>query len=275
MAATARFAFAILLSALLLHPYRAVQSPSTQSSQTSSPEGLRLLHKMQTALGGADKIAAIRDFEETVHAQIWTDAGAPAGEVTKRIRWMRSPNLLRLDQFGPRDTYVLFYDGGSSSGWEMLPDMNNANQFKTAGEAVALAGGELRFAKNYDTGFNLTVWLADRNPGFVVTSPAPNVVRVAHDGTAGDITLDPATGLPTKSSSVSLANPDRPFSAELRLSGWTEVNGVRFPAVRANYHNGVKLAEETDKVPLRINAGLKPDVLEKKPADFAPDIPSR
>ena len=37
---------------------------------------LQLFHKMQTALGGIDKIASIRDFEECVHAQ--TGASCPA-----------------------------------------------------------------------------------------------------------------------------------------------------------------------------------------------------
>jgi hypothetical protein len=58
---------------------------------------------MQAALGGADKLAAANDFEETVKAQIWNNAGTPTGEVWKRVRWMRSPNILRLDQYGPHD----------------------------------------------------------------------------------------------------------------------------------------------------------------------------
>lgn len=275
MAASLRFAVIVVLSAFLLHPYTPAQAPPQAPPQTSSRDGLQLLHKMQTALGGAERIAAINDYEETVHARIWDNSGLPAGEVRKRTRWIRSPNLLRVDQIGPRDTYVLFFDGSSGSGWEMLPDLKNADRFKTAGEAIALTGGELLFAKNYISGFDLNLWLADRIPGYTVTSPAPNVVRIAHDGTAVDLTLDPATWLPAKSSSLSLADPDRPVSAEMRLEGWTEVNGVRFPAHRTNFHNGVKLAEMTDEKPIRVNAGLKPEVLEAKPADFAPDIPDQ
>src|SRR2546430_11423342 len=43
---------------------------------------------------------------------------------------------LRLDQVGPGDTYVLFFDG--TSGWEILPDKTVAD----------LTGGEIRDRKS-------------------------------------------------------------------------------------------------------------------------------
>jgi hypothetical protein len=66
---------------------------------------MRLFHKMQSALGGRDKIAAIQDFEQCVCADAWDDEGKLFGEVYKRTRWIR-PNVLRLDQVGPGDSYV-------------------------------------------------------------------------------------------------------------------------------------------------------------------------
>jgi hypothetical protein len=228
---------------------------------------------MQTALGGADKIAAIGDYEETVRAEIWNNKGARIGEVRKRTRWMRSPNLLRLDQIGPGDTYVLYFDGDSDSGWEILPDVKGPEEFKTTGNAIDLTGGELKFARNYLTGFQFNTWLADRMPGYRVTSSAANVLRIEHDGSADDITLDPASGLPIKTASVFLATPNSPVSAEMRYGGWTEVAGVRFPTQRANYHNGVKLAEEKTQETIRVNVGLTRQELAAKPSDFEPDIP--
>jgi hypothetical protein len=263
------------LTAVILGTHASAQAQTGSHPQMSSPEGLALLHKMQAALGGSDKLAGATDFEETVKAQIWNNAGTPAGEVWKRVRWMRNPNILRLDQYGPRDTYVLFLDGRTDSGWEMLPDMRGGDLYKTAGKAIPLAGGELRFAKNYLTSFDLTMWLADRNPRYVVTSPAANVLRIAHDGTASDTTLDPATWLPLKSNSVSLSDPNRPVPAEMRLEEWSVFNGIHLPTKRANYHSGAKLAEEVSQGPIRINGGLRPEELAKKPVDFAPVIPAR
>lgn len=108
-----------------------------------------------------------------------------------------------------------------------------------------------------------------------MTSPEPNVLRIEQNGTATNFTLDPATGLPVKTAGISLADPNRPVSAEMHYGGWIEVAGVRFPTHRVNYHNGAKLAEETTEEAIRVNMGLKPQELAVTPADFAPDIPRR
>jgi len=243
------------------------------SPRTSTAEGLQLLRKMQTALGGAERIARIRDYEETVQAKTWNIDGSPLGEVRKRTRWMRSPNVIRLDQIGPRDTYVLYYDGSSGSGWEILPDLTNPDRLKTTGRVIALVGGELRFAATYLSGFHFNLWLADRAPAYTVTSPGPNLLRIEHNGNATDFTLDPATWLPVISAGVSLANPDRPVQTEMHYDTWTTIAGIRFPTKRANYHNGLKLGEITG-ASIRVNIGLTLEHLAAKPPDFAPDVPS-
>lgn len=53
-------------------------------------DALQLFHKMQTALGGAEKIVVVRDFEESVRADAWYSDGRTLGEVHKRTRWIRS-----------------------------------------------------------------------------------------------------------------------------------------------------------------------------------------
>jgi len=77
------------------------------ASLSIGQDGLGLFHKMQTAIGGADRIASIRDFEECVHADSWDDDGKPHGTVFKRVRFVR-PRHLRIDQVGPGDSYVLY-----------------------------------------------------------------------------------------------------------------------------------------------------------------------
>jgi hypothetical protein len=119
--------------------------PQQATPQRSEPDGLRLLHQLQDALGGAKGIAALRDFEETIRADAWDARGGSLGEVRKRTRWMRSPNVVRLDQRGPRGTYVLYFDGGSGSGWEILPDLKSPDVFRTTGTAIALTGDGKRF----------------------------------------------------------------------------------------------------------------------------------
>jgi hypothetical protein len=264
---------ALLVLASFL-PAVASKSQSSQASpRRSTQEGLLLLHKMQDALGGSKRIAAVHDFDETVRAEAFDASGASLGEVRKRTRWMRSPSTLRLDQIGPRGTYVLYLDGGSGSGWEILPDLRSSDRYKTTGKPIELAGGELEFARGYLSGFELNLWLADAR-GYTVTSPRPNVLRIVHDGDATDFTLDPVKRLPVKSAGISLADPDRPVPSEMLYEGWREFSGVRFPTHRINYHSGVKRGEVTTEA-IHVNVGLRPQVLAAKPADFAPDISRR
>src|SRR5215469_5682546 len=161
-------------------------------SSSLSQDALQTFHQMQNAIGGADKIAAIRDFEESIRAQAWRPDGAPMGEVLKRTRWMK-PNFLRLDQVGRGDTYVLFFNG--ASGWEIPP----------GGSVTALEGGELEFAKHYLAGFDLNVWLADRDPKYTISSPGPGRIVISNrdDGNSAQLfILDPKTFLPVKSSAI-------------------------------------------------------------------------
>ncbi|HET6371804.1 MAG TPA: hypothetical protein VFG76_00715, partial [Candidatus Polarisedimenticolia bacterium] len=151
--------------------------PPEPKAEGSTQDGLQLLGKMQDALGGVDRIAAVRDLEETIRAEAWDANGAALGEVRKRTRWIESPSTLRLDQRGPRGTYVLYFEGGSQSGWEVLPDLESPDAFRTTGKAVELTGGELAFAKAYLSGFEVNLWLADRR-GYTVSSPRPNVLRI-------------------------------------------------------------------------------------------------
>jgi len=242
------------------------------SSPAFAQDALELLHKMQQALGGADRIAAVRDFEEDAYGDVWTEAGRPIGEVRKRTRWI-APNLLRLDQQGPGNTYVLYFDG--TSGWEILPERGTT---RTTGAAIDLVGEELEFARGYLSGFMAEtwrgIWLADRMPGYTLASPAPNVIRVTRESRATDIVLDPATWLPLKHVSVLPVDPARPIPNETHFIEWTETAGIRFPSKRTDYRNGAKL-REAKQITSRVNIGLRPQDLSAKPADSGPVWPSR
>jgi hypothetical protein len=227
------------------------------SSALGQDSGLVLFHNMQQALGGADAISAIHDLDWTVQAYAFDHEGKLIGSVTKRTRWIR-PNCLRLDQAGPGDTYVLYFDG--TSGWEILPDKPGARD---------LVGGELDFAKGYLSGFMLNTWLADRTGRFTITSPAAGVIRLSADGKASDITLDPISSLPVKSRSVSLADPAHPSHSEADTLAWIKVQGVNFPARIRNVNSGDGSAEGTTKK-IVVNSGLDPRVLAGKPADLKP-----
>jgi hypothetical protein len=50
---------------------------------------VQLLLRMQRALGGGDKMAAIVDIDQRVRAVIWEDRARYLGRVVKRVRWVK------------------------------------------------------------------------------------------------------------------------------------------------------------------------------------------
>jgi hypothetical protein len=58
-----------------------------------------------------------------------------------------------------------------------------------------------------------------------------------------DITLDPHSGLPIKTSSMSLADPARPVSSETLLADWKPVQGIRFAHRSTVLRRGARVAE--------------------------------
>jgi hypothetical protein len=234
-------------------------------SSVFSQDGLLLFRKMQDALGGADRIAAIRDFEQEVRAESWNgNTGQSMGEVRKRTRWIR-PNYLRVDQIGPGSTYVLYCDG--ATGWEILPGTQ---------QVVELTGGELEFARRYVEGFRLNTWIADRDPRYRITSPSPNVVRIS-DGVIThqlDITVDAASSLPVKISTITLSDPAHPTPSDELTTEWETVQGIRFPRRWTVFRSGVRVAEAKDARSV-VNSGLKLADLAAKPPDLKPVLSPR
>jgi hypothetical protein len=207
----------------------------------------------------ADGFGRRRDFEESVRADARYSDGRPLGKVRKRTRWIR-PNHLRLDQVGPGDTYVLYFDG--TGGWEILPDKTVAN----------LEGGELKFAQNYRSGLNLNSWLADRDPSRVITSSGPDVIVVSTKGDSSqrtELTLDPVTFLPVKETDISLSDPNHPVPSESRLEQWQAIDGVKFPQRITKFQGGRNLAEIIVEQ-IKLNSGIKAGDLAIKPPDLKP-----
>lgn len=254
-----------ILASIMLGSLVLGASVFSQDSPVSSADGLRLFHKMQDVLGSADKIAAVRDFEQQVRAESWNgNTGQSIGEVVKRTRWVR-PTDLRIDQVGPGSTYVLYFNG--KSGWEIMPGTQTV---------VDLSGGELTFAQKYIRDFKLNAWLADRNSSYRITSPSPNVVRIA-DGDIThqlDITLDSVSWLPSRITSISLSDPAHPIPSDEVTTEWETVQGLRFARRWTVFRNGVRVAEAVVER-TKVNSGLQQIDLAAKPRDLRPVLSSR
>jgi hypothetical protein len=224
-----------------------------------SQDAVTLYHEMQAATGSVGAKAAVRDFDECVRADTWDDGGKPLGEVWKRTRWLR-PDSLRLDQVGPGDTYVLYFNG--VSGWEVLPD----------GTFHELVGRELSFARNYLKGTQ-PEFDPEQDANDVFTSPAPDIIDISTKDNPSyrrEIVLDPKTLLPTKSEQISLADPEHPVAKQtLEYEGWKAFEGVEFPLRTINFHYGKRLAD-IRLVRIKLNTGIRPEDLALKPQGLSP-----
>ena len=129
---------------------------------------------------------------------------------------------------------MLYCDG--ATGWEILPGTQ---------QVVELTGGELEFARRYVEGFRLNTWIADRDPRYRITSPSPNVVRIS-DGDIThqlDITVDAASSLPVKISTITLSDPAHPIPSAELTTEWETVQGIRFPRRWTVFRSGVRVAD--------------------------------
>ena len=230
------------------------------SATCQGQNGVVLFHKMQTALGGSDKIAAIQDFEQCVRADAWNDEGKAYGEVYKRTRWIR-PNVLRLDQTGPGNSYALYFNG--VSGWEILPDKG----------FVELGGEELAFARGYLNGIDLKTWLSDRDSANVITASSTNVIVISttgDDSQKTEITLDPVTFLPVKEASISLADASHAVATKTRqFEGWEAFQGVKFPHRIINFHGEKKVADMRLQQ-IKLDGGIRSEDLAIRPQGLKP-----
>jgi len=211
---------------------------------------------MQGALGGADKIAAVRDFEQIVRTEAWDQNGKFAGTAYKRVRFIR-PSYLRIDQTGSAETYAVYFDG--RSGWEVLAD----------GKVATLAGSELRLVRNYLDSLNVIFWLADRDPKKVITCPGPNQVLVGRKGDNSgtiEVRLDPMSLLPESQTATSHSDANHPVREELRFEKWQVSDGVKFPRHLFSFHEGRKTEEGTVEYVL-LNRGIKVSDLAVKPTE--------
>jgi hypothetical protein len=231
----------------------AVQAPAAPEES-----GLPLLKKMQAALGGAERLDAVRDVDWTVSAKTWNAAGLPGPDTVRRIRWIK-PNIFRKDQHAGGITVLEFFDG--AGGWEVVPD----------GGLVELKGSELEIVRSEALGFQLDNWLADRIPYLRVSSGGPGIIRIAAENNVTgsiDIVVDRSSALPVRSFASPLAGS--PASSYQRVRQrmefieWQTANSIRWPHRTFNFHDDVKRADIVTTA-LKIDSGLDAHELSSRP----------
>jgi zinc protease len=216
-------------------------------SSASVAQGRVLLSRMQEAMGGKSKLAAVKDFDRT--AEGTAQFSGPA-KVKQRERFI-APAYIREDQQLPFGTVTVYSDG--KSGWMAGPQ-----------GAQPLPGPVMKQVEAEVFHNLLTLALSDADASRTVAASAPDILEIRDKG--GNVTrleLNSA-GLPAKQMYESMQMTGKSQPVEEVFSDWREVNGVKTPFHVVIRQSGKDFADLT-VTEMKINTGITIEELSKKP----------
>lgn len=200
----------------------------------SLARGKALLQSAQAAMGGADRLAAIKDLTIALDLKLPPEQGGLTMKQT--VRYV-APGHFRQDQVLPFGTIVVYING--DAGWLSTPQ---GTQDMPA-EIVKQAQGEV--FRNL-----VTLILSDRVAGRTVNAVSANTVEISGGGQVARLEFD-ASGLPAK---LSYTEAGQPETSEA-YSDFREVSGVKLP---------FKAGPGTISA-YTINSGITAEVIGKRP----------
>jgi len=224
-----------------------IPGPKPQTAQAdaaSLQRGRELLERAQKAVGGADKIAAVKDRAESIE-------GTLQGMKMKQRNRYVAPGYIRQDvelPFGKMSSYT---DG--KTGWLQTPQ----GMLPMPAEVLKQAQGEL---------FRdlLHVLIADRDASLQVNATGKNTIEISsRDGKNVRIEFDESTGLPAREV-YQEAGQKGPAEVQEAFSDWREVDGLKVPFKILVQQGGKPFGDLTVQE-YKFNTGMKPEELSQKP----------
>jgi zinc protease len=219
---------------------------TAKADQATLEKGKALLQRVQQALGGADKLAAVKDLQYQANVEVQTPGAVMKVKQTNSIV---APSSLRQDIELPFGKQSVYSDGNAGwmagfQGMQALPP-----------QVVRQVRGEL---------FRQIALLAlsDRDPNRTVNYAGEGTLEISSkDGESVRLEVDEKTGMPAKTS-YQEAGGQGPVSQI--FADWRDVDGIRLPFEWTTMQGDKKFA--TVKIDsYKINSGLTPEVLSKKP----------
>jgi outer membrane lipoprotein-sorting protein len=225
-------------------------APADPAAQT---KGKSLLQRVQQALGGVDKLAAVQDLQFHADLEVFTPG---ASMKVKQTNSFIAPSTIRQDNELPFMKQSVYSDG--TSGW--LAGMQGVRSL-TPPVLKQIHGEAFRQIAS--------LALSDRDADRTVSLAGDGTLEISSkDGESVRMTVDEKTGLPAK-----LAYQQSPAeggsAVEEILSDWRDVDGLRLPFQWTVMQAGKKFASVTIQN-YKINSGLTAEALDAKPAPAAP-----
>lgn len=222
---------------------------AVRADARSLARGKELLERAQRAVGGADKLSAVRDILMSSELVLVGEGGGL--RVAQTSRWL-APSTIRQDQQLPFGMVSSYFDG--QTGWLATPQ---GIQPMPAPVLRQARGALLRILPS--------LLLSDRAPDRQVNLVGEGLLEIADgSGESVRVKIDAATGLPAALSYAAIQVGGPPATAEEALQDWREVDGLKMPFQITIRRDGAPYAEVTVRE-IRLNTGVTPEELSRKP----------
>jgi hypothetical protein len=240
------FLFFVLVTGLLLAQDRAPK-PVVEKDQLK--QGKELLQRAQRAMGGAEKLAAVKD---AMHKTEITFEPAGGGFKLKQTTLFVAPDHIRYEQEIQSGKYIFYSDG--KGGWESTPQ-----------GMQPMPADVLRLMKGLIFRQTARLLLSDRDASRVVKAIGDNAVEISTtDGMSVRLEFDPATGLLARQLYTETSADGSPRERVEELSDWRDVGGVKMYFKGVLRENGAKILELIVSE-WKVNSGLTAEQLSRKP----------
>lgn len=227
-----------------------IPQPKTRKAPAdagSSARARALLARAADAVGGAVRLAAVKDFSQSSSIQL--DQAAGGLKVTQNTQWL-APGHFRQENVLPFGKVATYSDG--KTGWSATP--------QGLASLPPAQLGQITF-ESFKIWFSLL--LSGDNPDRTVTATADGKVEVADKaGHAVSLTLDPSTGLPA---SLAYSAPGNPNGiVEETFADWQDAGGIKLPRKITILQVGKHFADVVVSS-AAVNTGLTVEQISKKP----------
>jgi zinc protease len=216
------------------------------ASEASLAKGKAIAAKALEAMGGA-AVGQVRDFESGRDMELQT--GAAVIKV-KQVVQVVYPNHMRQDQAFPFGKLIVYSD--SKTGWMIGPQ----GPMPVQAAVIQQVRGEL---------FRSPFALLSPSTGKQFNAVSDDTIEITDaDGNSAKLTISTADGLPKKLSYLSTTMTGGASEVTESYSDWRAVGGVQLPHQIVIDQGGKKYADVKVGA-YKLNAGLKPEDLAKKP----------
>ncbi len=221
-------------------------------SAAGAARGAALLQRAQQSVGGADKLAALKDVTRTLDmAMDPSQGGFKIKETTRILLGATGAEQFRQDQELPVGKIVAYTDG--KTGFLITPQ----GTMGMPPEVLRQARGDLFRTLP-------ALLLSTRDSTRTVNAVGDNAVEISGGGVSVKVEFDPATGLPAKLNYQEPGMTGAPAQVAEAMSDWRDAGGgVKMPFKIGLEQDGRKAGEGTVSG-YEFNTGLRAEDLSKK-----------